>query len=263
MAATARLKDVTLKQEYGVYTGLDASYTVTGLTSSTIAEGAIEALGTVGAYGTAFSGSSNLIIVEKTAKLVDYSSSASREFTVDVKYVPYGELQDNWVWSWEVSLSQKQRNTDIFGLPLSVEYTYPSDYQLRPELADATVQAGATVTTDYAIIELIGRKIISTNTPTVYINQWLNYVNTDAWGPFGARDCRVARVAPKLLDISTSPHKYLFEVVIQCKGDGWDSNIAFTDPNTGEMPTDATPGTGYKGVFTHFDFDFNTVWPLT
>src|SRR5574343_1211332 len=103
MSATAVLTGVTLKQEYGIYTGLDATYTVKGITSSDVADAVVEALGTVGAYGTAFSNSSNLIIVEKTARLVSFANSTAKVFEVDVKYLPYGAIQDNWVWQWACS----------------------------------------------------------------------------------------------------------------------------------------------------------------
>jgi hypothetical protein len=259
---------LSLKQEYGCYTSATATMRVSALTSSTPLEGVAEALAACPAYGSFLSISSNLILSEKEAKLVSFTSTG-KVVDVTLTYIAYSELADKWVWKCGTNLKQINTNKDVLGIPLSAAYTYPDstspdgEYVLRPELAGQTVTAGASVSTDYGTAVLRGQGIMDSDSALIYPDMWMGKVNSEPWGGIAAGKCRVEEVVPKTIDYSTSPRKVLVSVAIQIDAAGFDKPYAFKDPNTGEPPADIVPGTGLKLAVVNQTMDYNTIWPVS
>lgn len=259
---------ITLRQEYGCYTGMTANLRVSGLTSSDPVDGVAEALAACPAYGSVPDVSTNLILSEKEAKMVSYAPTA-RVVDVTLTYIAYSKLADKWVWKFTPGRKQVSTNKDVLGIPLFASYTYPTaesemgEYVLRPELAGQTVVTGASVTTDYGTGILRGQGIMLSDSALIYPNMWMGMVNSEPWGGIAAGKCRVEEVTPETIDYSTSPRKVLVDVTIQIDAAGFDKPYAFKDPNTGEPPADVVPGVGLKLAVVNQTMDFNKVWPIS
>jgi len=261
MAITTRIRSCKLRQEYGVYSGCEAEYIVSGVTGASLSAAAVAAITAtdIPDYGDALPASTNLYVDSIDADLAG-TDGTNYEFIVKVRYIPYGEFLGAWVWKGSTSLAQTNTARDIGGADITVQYTYPDDYVADPAYAGQTITQGGTVGVLKPQLELVGNGIVETNTPLVTMDSWLNKTNSTDWQGGQAGSWYISNVAYTILDVSSSPRKYMFEVTAQWRYSGWHPTAVFVDPVTGQPPPDLVAGLGHKTVLSYQNFDFNNVW---
>jgi len=164
------------------------------------------------------------------------------------------------------NLSQIETNKDKNGDAISLEYTYPSTYEHKPELAGKTVKQGGTIT---LLKPEITREyeIREPNDPTELTRLYGGKTNSTAMHGTGDVDSpdygtwMLASINGSS-DNNNSGTEYWNNVyVFQYREDGWNPEAAFNDPNTGDPPPDLVADTGIKTVDRYDKVDFKTLLP--
>jgi hypothetical protein len=103
--------------------------------------------------------------------------------------------------------------------------------------------------------------IEATNSPGVTTLLWAGFVNQALWngGPPGTWLCTSVTFEPA--DTTTTPKRWRMNYEFEFQREGWDPDIIFTDPETGEPPPDLVLGEGYKTVTVYPTKSFSSKFP--
>lgn len=182
---------------------------------------------------------------------------------VRIVYVAYPRMH----WDLSPSLYQVQTNIDRNGSTIVLNYTYPSAYKERPELAGtaADAQSGLvsndlpqlTLTIHFTVVSVVdGGQLIQVSDiePTgSALEQAAVYGSM--LGHLNNADYEIAGItAPRRTVRCTafSAHTRDGGLTMQCmmaftyRPAGWDEPVTFIDPRTGRPPGDLIEGTGRK-----------------
>lgn len=256
------LENVTTQESYGVITGLKARYLVVGASGASLSAKIADALAASGipAFGDIPAAFTNLILVNRSVSLVDHQQT---KFYVDCEYLAAGDAESGFIFRGSTSLSQVERDKDIGGVPITVSHTFSTDPAVEPDpqYQGKTLVQGGTVSVLRPQMELTATGILSRDFPQNEMAAWEGYTNSEPWanGPAGFWLC--SSVNFKVLDVSTSPQKCLFEFTFQGRGDGWNPWVTFKDPRTGDVPYGLVDGVGRKHPAEYPARDYNTLFP--
>lgn len=197
----------------------------------------------------------------------------------DVTYdlVPYGELMNDPDFQDYLNIvcnaNTEETMTDLSGMPLLLQYKYPANHPRRP---DEIITTQATAQRDVAVLTFQKNLIKEMKYPEAAAG-WINHVNSLAWNGWAPRQVKITNVTvrprgtnPSRTDYTKHIYTITFEMSVH--ENGWDSQVAITDPETGQHPGDVSyngsiqPGctkpAGYI-VYTNPAADFNRLWPTT
>lgn len=199
----------------------------------------------------------NLILYQRTARLVDTGSVFSVEVTFEYRSLMESDV--NFIFSGSSGLESKKVYKDRFGQPILLQYTYPIDHPRHP---GETVTVLGSVDSEKQIHNMSATGIIKIDSPALLTSQWEGWVNSEMWldGAPGAWKC--TNVTWKLFDASTTPASYLFTFEFSLHADGdWQPEARFQDPDDGTIPYDLVQGVGIKTVVLYPSRDFNERFP--
>jgi hypothetical protein len=89
--------------------------------------------------------------------------------------------------------------------------------------------------------------------------KYLGLVNEKPWFDEGAEKWLCTLVAANT-DIPSSPTKWQVNFAFQRNPDGWNREIVFVDPRTGQPPPDLVDGVGRKKLIMYRRADFNELF---
>lgn len=157
------------------------------------------------------------------------------------------------------SVAQVETDKDAFGERVTVQYTYPDDYEWNAYLKGVTkTQTGLlskiqpepsiTITRREMItgFDLTSKKLIFEGT-----------TNEAGWElePDALRDQWLCTsIVGRSQD---NGRTYDVTYTFQYRRDTWNETVRFIDPGTGQPPSDLVSGTGYKDVFVYETANFN------
>jgi hypothetical protein len=100
--------------------------------------------------------------------------------------------------------------------------------------------------------------IENTSTPDALAALWLGRVNSAPWRGINAGGWLVDDV--QYYELNASANLWRFRWVFHATSDplGWNPVVAYTDPETGRMPTNLVQGVGVKQIPWYYGIDFNS-----
>jgi len=183
---------------------------------------------------------------------------------VRIVYKGYPQIQIEF----NGSLSTVQANLDANGDPITVEYTYPSDYVLNERLRGQTIEQGVMVSrvipefTMSFKFTTVGSGPAGTGADYVlnFCLSYLGCVNFGVWGsaPGAARTWLCENVRAISRDGGTT---YEWTVVFHYRDSNWDTLVAFINPDDGKPPSDLLYAVGYKYIQTYETANFPPMPP--
>ncbi len=185
-------------------------------------------------------------------------STTSVEVRVQYKTVVY-PVDEAVATSIEVgsSLSQVESNMDVNDNLISLEYTYPDDYE-DEGLAGTTQTQGGTVSRQVAETTLVfsRRESVSPGTKSRTYTGATNASGWDVDPGAGAGTWMCSGILGRSDDNGVS---YDVTYNFQYRADLWKGTAFFIDPRTGKPPPDLVEGTGYKVIDQYSELDFDVL----
>ena len=202
-----------------------------------------EALADLGlAAGSSLSSSyPNLILIGRSAELVDGANNVV-DVTLDYEY-EHSRVQ----WSASVSLETATTTLDApvndpndrSPQPVTVEYTFPADYEHDESFQLKTDKQRGEFEVDIPVSNQTAKFVIQEHNPGNLLQSWVGFVNSEKWAGGPARTWKCVDGRASEFDTSVSPFKYEIELEFSFNPNGWDPSAAYRDPYTGEIPPDA------------------------
>lgn len=156
------------------------------------------------------------------------------------------------------SLSQVETNVDRNGNVLFTTYTYPSDYELRPELRSKTIKQPAIVQKLIPVPDLTLTRL-EDESPLVLSSIYVGAVNSVPFQGGAARTWMCTNIDGISQD---GGEKWNVTYSFQHRRDTWDKTIVFEDPQTSHPPVFDTPAATALGIKTYQIYqliDFNAL----
>lgn len=267
--------EISCEEEDGVLVRLVHTFRVSGLTS--VSWGSLgEAMGNSAvapSYAT-LSGT-NLRVVRRRATVVgkgivdvevEYGAKKNTATAEDepaaidpADPTPTTSPDEWWVWSASSTLSGEQV-TQIGGTPITVQYTYPATYKYDDALQGQTVTQGAAVSVmrHAGEYKATGTITLTANTPEVLKANFDGYINSAEWKGNAIGTVMCTGCDYETVDYAAKRYRFTFS--FQYKEQGWQPEVVFVDPNTGQPPPDLVSGTGRKTITWYPSVDFNSLW---
>ena len=182
----------------------------------------------------------NLKLVARRPKLVSGSNDAM-DVTLDYEY-EHTRVQ----WSGGVSLqtvttSKNAPANDPNGRTpseVTVEYNYPDDYQANPLWQGLTDKQTGEIQVDVQASTQVAKFVVQRHLPGELLKDWVAFVNDKQWAGGRPRTWKVTDGRIREFDTSVRPFKYEIELEFSHNPNGWDEEVVYRDPNTGELPPD-------------------------
>lgn len=241
---------IAFTEEKGRLTKLTRPAKVTGLVSTdavAMAAEVLDATNMPAAGAQIIVGGSRLVLVGRNFSRHPQDKSSG---SVMLEYEREGsddeESTPTVSRSGSSGLRQIRRVTDRDGNRLTVTYNSES------KGAEMTVLAPEVIP-QYETIE-------STNSPEELARDWVGYVNSAAWKGGAAGQYICAGADWEEYDTTSTTNKWRFRWSFQqAEGDeGWLPILAYVDPETNQVPEDASTGNGIEAVPYYLEKNFNT-----
>lgn len=196
----------------------------------------------------------SLILVGRECRAIDTHTLA----IVFVYKLPGGggfnpPPSEQFVISGSASVEQIETELDRQGNQITVEHPFPGG-----------VVQGGRITPLEARSEISLQQRAQSSDPFSFSETWTNSVNTGGFfydTNAQPRTWLFARVGFTLLDADTMPFPtWEFRFDLRKNPDGWDPQVVFHDPETGEAPPGLVPDEGFKTIPWHFAIDFATLF---
>lgn len=166
-------------------------------------------------------------------------------------------------------LSQIETTNDLFGDPIKLFYTYPSDYGgIEPNKEQSRlrvtgeVDQGGTVT----IFRPEGSRIYTvreTTDPSIPQNLYEGKVNDAVWWFKEAREWLCTSITGTSDNAGTSPFiplTFINRYEFQYKIGGWDPEAVYSDDLTGDPVPDPVADEGIQTIIEYDEFDFTELF---
>lgn len=270
MTAVASIDSTTTleaKEKYGTYIYLVRRMRVINLvdTDYQVLQSALTAAG-VPVNGSFLVGTTaaNLVLTERNVKLVEEDKGS---VDVDCVYEPalnegqnidapfYGLL----VGEVQASLNEVESNVDGAGVPITVQYTYPTTDTEQP---GKTVVQGGVIKFFQAQKTQTFEGIKSINTPWLLAAHLVGGVNRSPWLGGTVAQWMCTKCSWRIWDnnpaVITGRNiiRFKFSFEFQFNPDTWDPTVVFIDSKTGLPPANLVAGQGYKRIQKHDRVDF-------
>jgi len=229
-------------------------------TSYTALFTALAAAGVPAADST-LAGASNLTLTERNPSIVEGDPGTVDVDLIYTKFDNKGQSLDApplglMTGSVRVSVQQLSRNTDIDGLAVSVEHTWPNDDPDHPGEID--VQGGefqAQVPQRTFTVE--GFKI--TNKPWIIANAIIGRVNSGTFSGEPKHEWMCVAANWRIADNDVASNRYFMSFEFQHNSDTWNPSVIFIDPRTGKPPVDLIQDVGFKNVRVNPEANFEAI----
>jgi len=218
----------------------------------------------------------NSIPMQFTAQSID-TMNVGVLWEVTVRLVEYAQAINDPAFEGYLSGSATggtiQTSQDINGIPIILQYKYPSDHPRRPDEL-LTCMGNFSADTSFVTLRL---PLIRYMTYPLAGLALINFVNSSEWFGFAARSAKINNVVFRGLYTPTGrtgadlyKHYYLFEFEVICTWSTWDKLVEVIDPETGRPPVglgtvdSLQEGCTYPGtrlVEVNEEYDFNLLWP--
>lgn len=159
-------------------------------------------------------------------------------YHVDVTLIPWAQEVSNpdspMFKGFSSTLESVESETDIYGMDVDVQHTYPSD---DPDYPGQTKHQRPTVQIARPVFSYVRTMHKNTWTPGVY--QWLiGNVNSHIWQGHDPGFVRCSSVKPKPMQgpYGGVPPLYAIQFTFDVNFSGWDELAVYTDPRTGKRP---------------------------
>ena len=231
------------------------------------------------ALGSSAAGHDNLILVERTPRLVPGQLDI---VDVHLRYEQRGRTLDSiqtgeFILEGSTGLKQVTSQRDRNGNDLNVSYTYPmqvgppapkdpcvAGYPLDRSLEGCTIsQVGEIgVGMPQHTIQLIGR--LQAQDPDFESSFRVGHINSDPWrnGDSGTWLCVSAEFNLHVLSQVSNQRIYEFRFTLQFDSLGHDPDVWYRDPRTGRMPIGLVEGIGIYEVPWYDSIDFDVWFPV-
>lgn len=217
-----------------------------------------------------------LYVQSLSANLVDREVDTATGLTggyiisVDVSCVGYGSYNGPGIFTYYVSCNTRSvgKTSDRYGQRIYVKYK-PKDKNgnVKKDKDDNDIEI-----TQYPTVEREQAEVVITAKGVVYCNdigaelgnRWIMMRNNDQFvgcAP-GTLLCTGLELDP--IDLTSNPRKWRLQLKFQSRPEGWNPIVAWTNPDTGEVPPDVTLGESENIKFPELygSIDYATTWPL-
>jgi hypothetical protein len=186
-----------------------------------------------------------LVLVKRTAKLIP---GTTNQVEIMLEYGNRLGAGIDFVIEGTSSLSQVTTQLDIYGDPIALEHTYPSD-DPDPNYADKTYEQGGVVQILDTATTLSAKGVLGIADPPSFIGNWVKHVNSTYWYGGEIGEWLITNIDFKPINVTDEFDPfYQFTFQFSYRRGGWQPDAVFTDQRTGKPPSGLVDGTGYKTV---------------
>lgn len=251
---------VQAKMSNGVWQELSVPFLVTGLTSSSMDDRYAEAIaavnlpvGTYAAYPYL-----GLQVIDHD---VTQREGVDHACVVTVTYRRVGSPEaDNFIFSTSTNVQQTETVKDIYGNPIYVQYTYPSNYPNSQLAGRSDTEVGQVkVAIPQRVCVCSG--LWPVERPYWMTKLWLGKLNLTPWANEDAGCWLCTRCDSEPVDVTQSPPLHRFHFEFTCNPFGWEDYAYYKTRDTDLVPSDVVAGVGIKRPTVYQRIEFRAFPP--